>query len=75
MSQTRQLAAIMFTNIVGYTKLMGNDEQKAFELLTINRSIQKPVIEQFNGRWIKEFGDGVMASFNMVSSIKTNEEN
>jgi len=32
MSQSRQLAAIMFTDIVGYTALMGEDEQKAFEL-------------------------------------------
>ena len=67
MSQSRQLAAIMFTDIVGYTALMGNDEQKAFELLSKNRQIQKPIIEQFNGRWIKELGDGVMASFNTVS--------
>ena len=29
--------------------------------------LQKPIIEQFNGRWIKELGDGVMASFNTVS--------
>ena len=67
MSQTRQLAAIMFTDIVGYTALMGNDEKKAFELLTKNREIQKPIIEQYNGRWIKELGDGVMASFNTAS--------
>ena len=66
MSQSRQLAAIMFTDIVGYTALMGNDEQKAFELLK-NREFQKPIIEQYNGRWIKELGDGVMASFNTVS--------
>ncbi len=65
--QSRQLAAIMFTDIVGYTALMGKDEQKAFELLKINREIQKPIIEQYNGRWIKELGDGVMASFNTVS--------
>ena len=37
----RRLAAIMFTDIVGYTKLMGFDEKKAFELLNKNRSIQK----------------------------------
>jgi adenylate cyclase len=67
MTQSRQLAAIMFTDIVGYTALMGNDEQKAFELLKKNREIQKPIIDQFNGRWIKELGDGVMASFNTVS--------
>ena len=67
MNSSRQLAAIMFTDIVGYTALMGKDEQKAFEYLNKNRAIQKPIIEQFNGRWIKELGDGVMASFNTVS--------
>src|SRR5688572_2328628 len=67
MSQTRQLAAIMFTDIVGYTASMGNDEQKAFELLDRNRQIQKPIIKHFNGRLIKELGDGVMASFKTVS--------
>src|SRR5436190_541369 len=67
MTQLRQLAAIMFTDIVGYTRLMGEDEQKAFELLQQNRELQKPIIEEFNGRWIKELGDGVLASFNTVS--------
>ena len=67
MAQTRQLAAIMFTDIVGYTALMGRDEQKAFDLLNKSRQIQKPIIEQYNGRWIKELGDGVMASFNTAS--------
>jgi len=67
MSQSRQLAALMFTDIVGYTALMGNDEQRAFELLNKNREIQKPIIEEYNGLWIKELGDGVMASFNTVS--------
>jgi len=67
MPQYRQLAAIMFTDIVGYTALMGKDEQKAFAFLTKNREIQKPIIEQYNGRWIKELGDGVMASFNTAS--------
>lgn len=67
MPQSRQLAAIMFTDIVGYTALMGNNEQKAFDILAKNRDLQKPIIEKFSGRWIKELGDGVMASFNTVS--------
>jgi class 3 adenylate cyclase len=68
MSQSRQLAAIMFTDIVGYTALMGNDETKAFDLLRKNREIHKPVIEEFGGILIKELGDGVMASFPAVSN-------
>ncbi len=67
MNQSRQLAAIMFTDIVGYTALMGNDEQHAFTLLNKNRQLQKPIIGAFDGRWIKEIGDGTMASFNTVS--------
>ena len=67
MESSRQLAAIMFTDIVGYTALMGNDEQKAFSILNKNRELQKPIIEQFNGRWIKEIGDGVLASFHTVA--------
>ena len=67
MPQSRQLAAIMFTDIVGYTALMANDEQKAFDYLKKNREIQKPIIEKYNGRWLKELGDGVMTSFLTVS--------
>src|SRR4030095_4127269 len=67
MSSSRQLAAIMFTDIVGYTALMGRDEQKAFELLKRNREIHKTLIKHYNGTWIKELGDGVLASFRTVT--------
>ena len=67
MTQLRQLAAIIFTDIVGYTSLMGEDEQKAFELLRINRQIQQPLVKKYNGSWIKEIGDGVLASFLTVT--------
>lgn len=67
MAATRQLAAIMFTDIVGYTALMGSDEQKAFEFLDKNRQLHKPAIESFNGRIIKELGDGVLAIFNTAT--------
>lgn len=67
MPSIRQLAAIMFTDIVGYTALMGRDERLAFELLRKNREIQKPLIKHFHGVWIKELGDGVLASFRTVT--------
>jgi TolB-like protein len=57
----------MFTDIVGYTALMGKDENRAFELLKKNRDIHKPLIKQYHGIWIKEIGDGVLASFHTVT--------
>jgi len=67
MPETRKHAAIMFTDIVGYTKLMGSDEEKAVDMLTRNRSIHQSCIEKFNGTLIKEIGDGMLASFNLAS--------
>ncbi len=67
MFTNRQLAVIMFTDIVGYTSLMGEDEQKAFDTILENRRLQQPLIEKFNGKWIKELGDGVLASFQTVT--------
>ena len=64
---TRQLAVIMFTDISGYTTLMGEDEQMALNLLKINRKIHKKCIDQYHGKWLKEMGDGVLASFTSVS--------
>ena len=67
MAQSRQLAAIMFTDIVGYTALMGANERNAFNLLQKNREIQKPIIEKYRGQLVKELGDGMLASFPSVS--------
>jgi TolB-like protein/class 3 adenylate cyclase len=64
MSQSRQLAAIMFTDIVGYTALMGIDSAKALELVRISKEIQKPLVEKHHGQWLKEMGDGALAKFN-----------
>jgi adenylate cyclase len=58
--QERRLAAIMFTDIVGYTALMGSDEDRAFEVLRKNRKIHSKLIEQLNGTIIKEMGDGML---------------
>jgi TolB-like protein/Tfp pilus assembly protein PilF len=59
----RKLAAIMFSDIVGYTSLMGGDEQKAFDTLKKNRRIHWRLIKKYRGRFLKEMGDGTLASF------------
>ncbi len=66
-SDDRRLAAIMFTDIVGYTALMGTDEDRAFKLLRKNREIQSKFIEQYNGTMIKEMGNGILISFDLAS--------
>ena len=65
--QTHRHAAIMFTDIVGYTALMGSDEDKAFEVLKKNQEIHNKLINQFSGTLIKEMGDGMLISFNLAS--------
>ena len=65
--QRRQLAAIMFTDIVGYTALMGSDEDRALEVLNENRKIHSKFLDQFNGTQIKEMGDGMLISFDLAS--------
>ncbi len=65
--QERRLAAIMFTDIVGYTALMGKDEDRAFEILAINRKIHNTYLSRHHGILIKEMGDGILASFSSNS--------
>jgi predicted ATPase/AraC-like DNA-binding protein/class 3 adenylate cyclase len=70
MSQTRQLAAIMFTDIVGYSTLMSKDEEGAVRLLDLSRQLQQKIAEH-QGKWIKELGDGVITVFdNVLNAIK-----
>ena len=63
----RRHSAIMFTDIVGYTSLMGSDEDKAFEVLKKNQDIHSGLIGQYNGTLIKEMGDGMLISFHLAS--------
>ena len=62
-TEERKLAAIVFTDICGFTELMGRDETKAMALLEQQRALLKPIINNFNGEWLKEIGDGVLISF------------
>ena len=62
--QTRKLAAIVFTDIVGYTKLAAENEPAALSLLEEQREILKPIVEEYSGNWLKEMGDGLLLTFN-----------
>jgi len=69
MPEDRRHAAIMFTDIVGYTALMGKDEDKAFDMLKRNHSLHQDLIEKHNGKLIKEIGDGTLASFHWLRML------
>lgn len=59
----RQLAAIVFTDIAGYTALMGRDEDAGLLALEENRKIHKKWIPRFRGEMLKEVGDGTIVIF------------
>ena len=65
--QKRKLAAIVFTDIVGFTKLTAKDQTLASELLTKQRDLLKPIVEEHGGKWIKEMGDGLLLIFDTVT--------
>jgi class 3 adenylate cyclase/pimeloyl-ACP methyl ester carboxylesterase len=63
MEQQGNSVAIMFTDVVGYTAMMGEDEARTIEVVNQLRSIQKNIIKSHSGVVVKELGDGVMAYF------------
>ena len=58
-----KLAAIVFTDIVGYTSRMEADELKTMQLLTRQREIIFPIAKEYGGEVIKEIGDGLLMMF------------
>ena len=64
---TRKLAAIVFTDIVGFTKLSAKDQTKAAALLVKQRELLKPLVESMRGQWVKEMGDGLLLIFDTVT--------
>jgi adenylate cyclase len=60
---TRRLAAIMFTDLVGYTSLAQSDEPAALRLLKESEDLVRPLFRIHQGREIKSTGDGVLVEF------------
>ena len=67
MSQTRQLAAIMFTDIVGYTAMMQTDEQKAVAVIKHYNTTLEKLVSQFNGKVLNYYGDGSLCIFHSAA--------
>ena len=71
MSETRQLAAIMFTDIQGYTAMMQHDEELAIKIRDRHRQVFNKTTETYNGTILQYFGDGTLSTFkSAIDAVK-----
>jgi len=67
MAETRKLAAILVSDVVGYSRLAGADEDRILARLRALRSdLIDPIIAVHNGRIVKRTGDGAIVEFRSV---------
>jgi adenylate cyclase len=64
--ETRRLAAIMFTDIVGFSRQMGIDEARMLRLLDIHNRIIQHAVTEHHGTVIKTVGDAFLVDFPSV---------
>ena len=67
MAEIRKLAAILVSDVVGYSRLAGSDEDRTLARLRALRSdLIDPTIAVHNGRLVKRTGDGAIVEFRSV---------
>lgn len=63
----RRLSAILATDVIGYSRLIGIDESATLEgMRSLRIDVLEPIIEQAGGRVVKLMGDGLLAEFPSV---------
>jgi len=67
-NQERKLAAIVYTDIAGFSELSAADEGRALELVNLQREIVEPIVKNYNGNLHKEIGDGFLLTFPTVTA-------
>ena len=71
MSQHRQLAAIMFTDIQGYTAMMQQDEDRAVKIRERHREVFNRITSKYNGKILQYYGDGTLSIFDSaIDAVK-----
>ena len=63
----RRLAAILAADVAGYSRLMGEDEERTLaQLKAVRREVADPKIKEHQGRIVKTTGDGLLLEFASV---------
>ncbi len=66
MTAARRLAAILAADVVGYSRLMGEDEAGTALSVRAHREAARPIVAGFGGRIVKTTGDGLLLEFPSV---------
>src|SRR6266568_7861257 len=64
--ENRRLAAIMFTDIVGFSRQMGSNEARTLRLLDTHNQIIHKAVNEYHGTVIKTVGDAFLVDFPSV---------
>ena len=72
MTAARRLAAIMAIDVVGYSRLMGEDEAGTAIAVREHREAARPIVAELGGRIVKTMGDGLLLEFpSVVAAVES----
>ncbi len=71
MPEARKLAAILFADVVGYSRLMGEDEAGTARAVREDREAARPIVTGHGGRIVSTSGDGLLLEFpSIVAAVE-----